>query len=94
MTEQSRVLIAEILMKTTIASDEVQSAPSPLLANYGHAASFAHMMDINIMMMNNGMERTPGHFRRIIEAAGLELEGIYETRSPLSIIVCRKPSNM
>ncbi|KIV82206.1 hypothetical protein PV11_04333 [Exophiala sideris] len=53
MGTNSRILIAEILMKTTVASDEVEAARDPLLANYGQAMNFAHTMDLNVLMMTN-----------------------------------------
>ncbi|KIW97886.1 uncharacterized protein Z519_01470 [Cladophialophora bantiana CBS 173.52] len=89
MNSNSRVLIAEILMYTTIPSPKLKSAPKPLLANYGQAMSPAHMMDLNMMMMTNGRERTPAEFERIVQEAGLVLDKIWECRGPLSIIECR-----
>lgn len=91
MSSKSRVLIADIVMNTTLGCDEIQPAPKPLLPNYGRAMGFAHMMDLNIMMMVNGKERTPAEFRRIIQAAGLKMVKIWECHGPLSIIECRLP---
>ncbi|OQU99123.1 hypothetical protein CLAIMM_04802 [Cladophialophora immunda] len=89
MSPSSRVLIADILMSTTLPSDKLKSAPAPLLPNYGVAMAPAHMMDLNMMMMTNGRERTPGQFERIVKAAGLVMDKIWECRGPLSIIECR-----
>ncbi|CZR56846.1 related to O-methyltransferase [Phialocephala subalpina] len=89
MSPQSRVLIADIVANTTLGCDEIRSAPKPLLANYGRAMGFAHMMDLSMMMMVNGRERTPAEFRRIIGAAGLAIVKIWGCRGPLSIIECR-----
>ncbi|OAP57195.1 hypothetical protein AYL99_07933 [Fonsecaea erecta] len=89
MSPSSRVLIAEILMSTTLPSDKLKSAPAPLLANYGVGMAPAHMMDLNMMMMTNGRERTPAEFERIVRAAGLVMDKIWECRGPLSIIECR-----
>ena len=89
MSPESRVLIADIVVNTILGCDEVKSAPKPLLANYGQANAYAHMMDLSMMMMVNGRERTPAEFRRIINAAGLVLVKIWECRGPLSIIECR-----
>ena len=91
MSPRSRVLIAEIVVNTTVGCDEVESAPSPLPANYGRATSFAHMMDLNMMTMVNGQERTPAEFRSIIHAAGLQMTKIWDCRGPLSIVECRLP---
>jgi hypothetical protein len=89
MSPESRILISEIVNNTTLGCDEIKSAPKPLLANYGQAMAYAHMIDLSMMMMINGKERTLAEFRYIIEAAGLELVKIWECRGPLSIIECR-----
>lgn len=89
MSTKSRVLIADIVVNTTLGCEEIKSAPSPLLPNYGKAIGYAHMMDLNMMMMVNGKERTPAEFRRIVRAAGLTVVKIWECRGPLSIIECR-----
>lgn len=47
-------------------------------------------MDINMLVMAGGRERTAAEFRSLFEAAGIELEEIVATPSPLSIVVGRK----
>ena len=89
MSPESRILIADIVINTTLVCEDIKSAPKPLLANYGQAMGYAHMMDLSIMMMVNGRERRPAEFRRIIAAAGLTLVKIWECRGYLSIIECR-----
>lgn len=89
MGPNSRLLIADMIINTTLGSNEVESAPEPLLKNYGHAMGIAHMMDINMMMMVNGIERTPAGFRSIIGASGLMIYKIWDCRGPLSIVECR-----
>jgi hypothetical protein len=44
-------------------------------------------MDLNMMMMGTGRERTAAEFRDLLEQAGFALEQILPTRSPLSIVV-------
>jgi hypothetical protein len=44
-------------------------------------------MDLNMMMMATGRERTAAEFRGLFERAGFALEPIVATPSPLSIIV-------
>jgi hypothetical protein len=44
-------------------------------------------MDVNMMMMATGRERTAAEFRDLFERAGFALEQIVPTPSPLSIIV-------
>ena len=91
MDSNSKVLICDIVVNTTLGCDEMESAPKPLLPNYGYATSFAHMMDLNMMMMVNGRERTPADFRRIAQAAHLEIHRIWSCRGPLSIVECCLP---
>jgi hypothetical protein len=92
MTTSSRLLVAEIVLNTTLGCDEIESPPSPLPANYGRAAEFAHMMDLNMMMMVNGRERTSSEFREIINGAGLQIVKIWDCRGPLSIVECCRPT--
>ena len=43
-------------------------------------------LDVRMLVMQGGCERTADEFRQIYAAAGLELSKIIPTRSPLSII--------
>lgn len=44
-------------------------------------------MDLNMMVMATGKERTAGEFRELLDQSGFALERIVPTPSPLSIIV-------
>jgi hypothetical protein len=44
-------------------------------------------MDVNMMMMATGRERTAAEFRDLFERAGFALEQIVPTSSPLSIVI-------
>lgn len=46
-------------------------------------------MDLNMMMMATGKERTAAEFRDLLDQAGFALEQIVPTSSPLSIVVAR-----
>ena len=46
-------------------------------------------MDLNMMMMATGRERTAAEFGDLLERAGFALEQIVPTPSPLSIVVGR-----
>jgi hypothetical protein len=46
-------------------------------------------MDLNMMMMATGRERTAAEFRGLFERAGFALEPIVPTPSPLSIVIGR-----
>lgn len=50
-------------------------------------------MDLNMMVMGSGRERTAAEFRGLFERAGFALEHIVPTSSPLSIVV-GKPANL
>jgi hypothetical protein len=44
-------------------------------------------MDLNMMVMATGRERTAAEFRELLGKAGFELEEIVATPSPLSIVI-------
>jgi hypothetical protein len=46
-------------------------------------------MDLNMMVMATGKERTAAEFRDLLDQAGFALEQIVPTPSPLSIVVAR-----
>ena len=48
---------------------------------------YGKWMDLNMMMMATGRERTAAEFRDLFNQAGFVLEEIVPTRSPLSIVV-------
>jgi hypothetical protein len=56
--------------------------------NEPHPSKF---MDLNMLVLNQGgMERTAGEFETLFHAAGLEISRVLPTRSPLSLIECRR----
>jgi hypothetical protein len=57
----------------------------------GDESSFSKLLDLNMMVMTGGRERTAGEFRDLFHAADLELNRIIPTASPLSILeaVCK-----
>lgn len=52
----------------------------------GNEPSFSKLLDLNMMVMTGGRERTEREFRELFEAAGLTLNRIIQTVSPLSIL--------
>jgi len=54
-------------------------APEPLLPNYGDGRLRQYAMDINIMTLMNGRERTLMDFIRLGEMAGLSFVKHWET---------------
>jgi hypothetical protein len=44
-------------------------------------------MDLNMLVMATGKERTAAEFRDLLDQSGFELERIVSTASPLSIVI-------
>ncbi|KAH1436348.1 hypothetical protein KXX32_006432 [Aspergillus fumigatus] len=86
MAAHSRLLICDQVMNTTIGDPDLDSAPSPLPANYGYHTRFSHSRDITMMSCINGIERTPAEFKGLLQAAGLKLKKIWDCRSQVSLI--------
>jgi hypothetical protein len=57
-----------------------------------HEPRFGSLLDLNMLVMTGGRERTEQDFRRLFERAGLTLTQIIPTLAPQSIIegVCKK----
>ncbi len=52
----------------------------------GGENSFSKLLDLNMLVMNGGRERTKGEFQELLEAAGLRMTRVIPTLSPLSIV--------
>jgi hypothetical protein len=52
----------------------------------GNGASWAKLLDINMMVLPGGKERTRAEFQALFERSGLRLKRIYPTKTPLSIL--------
>jgi hypothetical protein len=52
----------------------------------GHDISFSKLLDLNMLVMNGGRERTKTEFRELFAAAGLRMTRVLPTLSPLSIV--------
>jgi hypothetical protein len=52
----------------------------------GHDISFSKLLDLNMLVMNGGRERTKTEFRELFDAAGLRMTRIIPTLSPLSVV--------
>jgi hypothetical protein len=52
--------------------------------------SFSTLLDLNMLVMSRGRERTASEFRNLFQAAGLEVVSIVSSLSPLKIIEGRK----
>lgn len=80
MSPTSRILIADQVMNTTVGYPELASAPAPLPANYGVWNRLADALDIDMMAMFNGVERTPAEFRGLAIRAGLVVTRVWECK--------------
>jgi SAM-dependent methyltransferase len=56
----------------------------------GNAPAEAKLFDINMLVVAGGCERTELEYRRLFDAAGLVLERVIATRSPMSVIVASR----
>jgi precorrin-6B methylase 2 len=52
----------------------------------GHESSFSRLLDLNMLVMNGGRERTEAEFREVFDAAGLRMTRVIPTLSPLSVV--------
>ncbi|RYP34683.1 hypothetical protein DL766_002874 [Monosporascus sp. MC13-8B] len=86
MGANSRILIADHVMNTTLGCEELKSAPEPLLANYGPYVRYSHQRDLAMMSIINGIERTPEQLKKLLSAAGLKIRKIWECRSQVGIV--------
>ncbi|KAI0383175.1 putative O-methyltransferase [Hypomontagnella monticulosa] len=88
MGPNSRLLVADITLTETLGDPYVKAAPKPLLANYGIHGHHGFSLDIAMMSLMNGKERTPSEFRSLFERAGLKMVKVWDCRSILGIIEC------
>jgi hypothetical protein len=54
------------------------------------APSFATLMDMNMLVMLRGRERTLREYDTLLTEAGLRVERVLQTRSPFSIVEARR----
>lgn len=52
----------------------------------GEEKSFSKLLDLNMLVMNGGRERTESEYRRLFDAAGLRMTRIVPTLSPLCVL--------
>ena len=52
--------------------------------------SMSRMLDLEVLIMGGGMERTEEQYRQLFASAGLELESITATENDVSILACRR----
>ena len=52
----------------------------------GGQGSFSTLLDLNMLVMNGGRERTKTELRELFDAAGLRMTRVIPTLSPLSVV--------
>ena len=57
----------------------------------GDESSFSKLLDLNMLVMNGGRERTQTEFQRLFAAAGLRMTRVVPTLSPLSVVEAALP---
>ncbi|KAI4098278.1 MAG: hypothetical protein LQ339_006537 [Xanthoria mediterranea] len=85
MSPSSKILICDPVMNTTLGCPEIAPAPYPLPANYGYHYRYCYSRDLALMSTMNGMERTPAHFKELVEKVGLQLKKFWPVRSMVGI---------
>jgi hypothetical protein len=55
----------------------------------GNAPQWGKLLDINMMVLTGGRERTAGEFAELFERVGLRLEAVIPTGCPVSVMVGR-----
>jgi hypothetical protein len=66
-----------VLILEMVVPDDGRPSPAPL-------------MDVNMLVVTEGRERTAGQFAELLGAAGLRLADVRPTRSPIQVIVADK----
>ena len=66
---------AVLLVETVIPEDD--------------SGSNAKLMDMEMLLVNNGKERTAGEYRRLFDEAGFQMVGVVDTASQYNIIEAR-----
>lgn len=94
MGRNSRILICDQVMNTTLGCPEIPAAPKPLPANYGYHTRYSHQRDLAMASIINGIERTPAQFKDIIDRAGLVISKFIECRSQVSLIEIALPEEI
>lgn len=86
-TDDECVRILQCIRKAMIPSARVVVAETPISED--HPAPFAALVDINMLVMVTGKERTPEEYAALFRRAGLELSSVTPTASPMALLEAR-----
>ncbi len=84
------VRILRCIRKAMAPSARVVVAEIPIAE--GRQSSFAALLDINMLVMLTGRERTPEEYAALFTRAGLRLVGVTPTESPMALLEARAAS--
>ncbi|KIL63447.1 hypothetical protein M378DRAFT_1047277 [Amanita muscaria Koide BX008] len=80
-TPETRLIIIDSILPYACHSstDQLasQEAPAPLLPNWGIVNSTVYQLDLTMMMLFNGQERTVAQFDRLLKSAGWQIKNIH-----------------
>ncbi|KAI0040338.1 S-adenosyl-L-methionine-dependent methyltransferase, partial [Auriscalpium vulgare] len=80
----SRILIHEYIVPSGVTSESgvidagVETAPKPLLPNYGYGSARTYLSDVNMLILLNAGERTLEEFKEIGARAGLRFVKVWD----------------
>ncbi|PCH40195.1 S-adenosyl-L-methionine-dependent methyltransferase [Wolfiporia cocos MD-104 SS10] len=90
MKLDSRILVIDQVVHTTVGSPSMKTAPPPLLPNYGYASHYAATRTLSMLTLFNGTERTPEELEALAAQSGLKVMKIWECRSMAYITELRR----
>jgi len=61
-----------------------------MIVRPGNTFSVAKLLDLEVLVMGGGRERTEDEFRGLLEASGFRLERVIPTRESISVLECLK----
>ncbi|KAJ7152578.1 S-adenosyl-L-methionine-dependent methyltransferase [Mycena crocata] len=95
MKRGSRVLIHEYILQTAGDGDgpadrRLKQAPAPLLSNYGEGRIRQYYLDVSLLVLVNGNERTLDEYVELGEQAGLKFMKVWEFGDMSGVELCAR----
>jgi len=85
--DQEAIRLLQVIRRAIPANGRLLVVDAVLPA--GDVPHFGKLLDLTMMAMLTGRERTRDEFRELLRAAGFSLERVVETPSPSSLIEAR-----
>lgn len=86
-TDDECVSILRCIRKAMVPAARVVVAELPILE--GGSSPFTALVDVNMLVMVTGKERTPEEYAELFRRAGLELASVTPTESPIALLEAR-----